>query len=174
MKELPKNGLGTIAQTELDLERILELIPKEHRGIRFERVMKSFHPQEVTSMLELGFALEWALMNTEFKHQLYLLLAADSDDPRAGAVPKTAREWEVAELVAASVIRWLPTSVGCSFLQEAFRRGGGSMQYELPDPVKGMPPLPKPPQRFEEAANDSPETDEFGGEDDGEDDWPMT
>lgn len=172
MNNLPKNGLGTVAQTELDLERLLELIPKEHRGIRFERVMKSFHPQENTSMLELGFAVEWALMNTEFRHQLYSILSSDPDDPREYAVPKTRREWEVAELVAASVIRWLPTSVGCSFLKEAFRRGGGSMSYELPDPEKGMPPLPPPPQRFEEAANDSQPDDFDHGSDD--DDWPPT
>ena len=121
-------------------------------------------------MLELGFALQWALENTGTKNQLYMNLVADSDDPRAYAVPKTDREWEVAELVAASIIRWLPTSVGCCFLQEAFRRGGGSMSYELPNLEKGMPPLPEPSQRSEEAASDSQSDDP---DEDG-DDWPMT
>lgn len=142
MNELPKNGLGILAQNELELTKILELIPIQHRGIRFDRVLSSVHPQENTRMLELGFAIAWALQNVECKSQLNSILAADVDDPRAYATPKTTREWEVAELVAASLIRWLPTSVGCCFLQEAFRRGGGSMSYNLPDPEKGMPPLP--------------------------------
>ncbi len=141
MKELSKNGLGTIAQSQLDVQRILDLIPQVHRGLRFERVLTSFHPQENTSMLELGFAIQWALENSRTREILYSILVADADEPRAYAVPKTSREWEVAELVAATLIRWLPTSVGCCFLQEAFRRGGGSMGYVLPNPEKGMPPL---------------------------------
>jgi hypothetical protein len=167
MGKLPIDGLGAVAQMELELEKILELVPKEHRGLCFERVMKTFHPQENTSMLELGFAVQWALENTGMGHRLNSTLAADSDDLRAYAAPQTAREWEVAELVAASVIRWLPTSSGCCFLQEAFKRGGGSMSYELPDLEKGMPPLPEPPYRFKEAANDSqPEDFDPDGDDD--------
>ncbi len=149
MKNPSEQGLGKLAQNELELERILALIPEEHRGIRFERVLSSCHPQENTRMLELGFAIEWAMTNT-FRDQLGSVLAAEVDDPRLNAVPKTDREWEVAQLVAASIIRWLPTSVGCSFLQEAFRRGGGSMSYTLPDPKHGMPPLPQPMSRTDE------------------------
>lgn len=149
MDKLPASGLGALARMELELQRIFELVPTEHRGLRFERVMQNFHPQQNTCMLELGFAIEWALRNTGIQHQLYTNLATDSDDPRANAAPKTGRDWEVAELVAATTIRWLATASGCSFLQEAFKRGGGSMNYELPDPVKGMPPLPTPSQRFE-------------------------
>ena len=141
MNKLPKNGLDLVVQNQLELERILKLIPPEYRGIRFERVLSSCHPQENTRMLELGFAITWALQNTGGKAQLNSILAAEVEDPRACAVPQTEREWEVAELVAASIIRWLPTSVGCCFLQEAFKRGGGSMSYELPNPKKGMPSL---------------------------------
>lgn len=148
MNKPSEQGLGKLAQNELELERILALIPEEHRGIRFERVLSSCHPQENTRMLELGFAIEWARANA-FRDQLGSVLAAEVDDPRLNAVPKTVREWEVAQLVAASIIRWLPTSVGCSFLQEAFRRGGGSMSYELPDPKRGMPPLPEPAQTID-------------------------
>ena len=141
MSALPKNGLGVLAYNELELDKILKLVPREHRGIRFERVLSSCHPQENTRMLELGFALAWALENTEHRARLISILNADTEDPRAYAAPKTQRELEVAELVAASVIRWLPTTIGCCFLQEAFRRGGGSMNYTLPDPRNGMPPL---------------------------------
>lgn len=141
MNSYPSNGLRLIASNQVELEAVLGLIPKEHRGVRFERVLNNCHPQENTRMLELGFAIEWALQNTGSRHTLNSILAVDADDPCAYAVPKTEREWEVAELVAASVIRWLPTAVGCGFLQEAFRRGGGSISYELPDPEKGMPPI---------------------------------
>lgn len=141
MNKAPMSGLDVITRNRLELEEILGLVPKEHRGARFERVLNSCHPQENTRMLELGFAIQWALANTGTGHQLYSILNADPDDPRAYAAPKTDREWEVAEYVAATMIRWLPTSIGCCFLQEAFRRGGGSMSYELPDPEKGMPPL---------------------------------
>lgn len=57
----------------------------------------------------------------------------DSDDPRVGVHPRTPREWEVAEFVAATIIQWLPTSVGCGFLKEAFTQGGGDVNYTLPE-----------------------------------------
>lgn len=138
------NAQGVLVRNELDLIRILEHIPQEHRGLGFERaVLVGLHPQENTRMLELAFALVWAEYNTGCKYQLESMMRGREDDPRIHAAPRTDREWEVASLVAASIIRWLPTSVGCCFLQEAFRRGGGSMGYELPDPMKGMP-LPDP------------------------------
>ena len=149
MKKPREPGLSKLVQNELELERILALIPEEHRSVRFERVLSSCNPQENTRMLELGFAVEWAMANA-YRDQLGSILAAEVDDPRLEAVPKTAREWEVAHLVAASIVRWLPTSVGCSFLQEAFKQGGGSMSYELPNPKRGMPPLPQPVQTTDE------------------------
>lgn len=172
MNGLPTNGLGTISQVELDLERILELIPEEHRGVLFERVMSNFAP-ETSSMLELGFALEWAKENTGGKDLLTSLLGTYEGDLRAYAVPKTEREWVVARLVAASIIQWLPTACGCSFLDIAFNRGGGSMSYTLPDPEKGMSPLPEPPHIVNEAPKATrPLSDEHG--DDEDDDWPIT
>ncbi|MFA5131892.1 MAG: hypothetical protein WC444_01035 [Candidatus Paceibacterota bacterium] len=173
MEALPKNGLGILSQNEIDLEKILEMVPVECRGLRFERVMRTFHPQEVTSMLELGFAIEWAQRNNGANNRLLgTFLQADEDDPRKNSIPCTAREWEVAELVAATMVRWLPTAVGCSFLQAAFKQGGGSMNYTLPDPAKGIPSFPSSPP---EAVNDpGPITGGGGDENDGDDDWPMT
>jgi hypothetical protein len=140
VKDPLKAGLGILAQNLAELEGILALVPVEHRGIRFERVLNNFNPQDSTCMLERGFAIEWAEAN-KWRNQLGSILDGEANDPRIDAAPRTPREWEVAQLVAASLIRWLPTSVGCSFLQEAFKRSGGSMSYVLPDPKRGMPPL---------------------------------
>lgn len=128
------NGLEAIAVAQLEIEQIFSLVPVEQRGLLFERVIKNFHPQATTSMLELGFALEWSAMNNRPGRDplLVSLLTPDSDDPRKEATPKNAREWKVAELVAATLMQWLPTSVGTSFLLCAFRRGGGSFSYTLP------------------------------------------
>lgn len=141
MQNPNQSGMQRLAEDQAELEVILGLIPETYRGIRFERVLSSCHPQENTRRLELGFALTWVLAHRQ-RDQLGLILAAEAGDPRLSAVPLTEREWEVANLVAASVIRWLPTAVGCHFLQEAFQRGGGSMTYTLPDPKAPMPPLP--------------------------------
>jgi len=145
MKKSLELGLAILAQNELELENILALIPEAHRGIKFDRVLSSCHPQENTRRLELGFAIKWAQANA-CSDLLASILAAEVEDPRFKAAPRTAREWEVARLVAASIFQWLPTSVGCCFLQEAFKLGGGSMSYELPDTEQGMPSLPEPVQ----------------------------
>jgi hypothetical protein len=116
------------------LEELAERIPKEHRGILFERVLKAFHPQENTRRLELGFAETWAERNSPEAGALLLsLLCADTNDPRAEFIPRSEREWQVAYLAAATIMQWLPTSVGCSFLAEAFRKGGGEFRYTLPN-----------------------------------------
>ena len=106
-------------------------IPSRHRGVLFTRVLPGHHPQDNTRRLEAGFAEEWSERCKE--SLLERLLCTGENDPRREFVPRTEREWEVAHLVAASVIQWLPTSVGCSFLRSAFRRGGGDFKYRLPD-----------------------------------------
>jgi hypothetical protein len=130
--------MSVLAQDQIEIERILALIPKRHRGIRFERVLSNFHPQENTRRLELGFAITWANKNNDSSNYLESILAAEADDPRIDAHPITDRDCQVAELVAASIMRWLPTAVGCSFLKEAFEKGGGTMSYTLPDISKPM------------------------------------
>jgi hypothetical protein len=134
MSDIPSNGLGKIAEAELEILKILEQVPLQHRGLLFERVVKTFHAQETTSILELGFALEWADMNRESRSSPILesLLLPDSTDLRKGDVPQNEREWQVAHLTASTLVQWLPTSVGTSFLWSAFRRGGGSFSYTLP------------------------------------------
>ena len=134
MTDIPSNGLGKIAEAELEIMKILEQVPLQHRGLLFERVVKSFSAQETTSMLELGFALEWAEMNRESRGDLILesLLLPNSTDPRKGDVPQNEREWRVAQLTASTLVQWLPTSVGTAFLWSAFRRGGGNFSYTLP------------------------------------------
>ncbi len=109
-------------------------IPVAHRGVMFSRILPGQHPQENTRLLEAGFVKEWS-KECE-RYLLERLLNTDPDDPRRNFVPRNEREWEVAHLVAASIIQWLPTSVGCGFLDNAFRRGGGSFEYRLPIPSR--------------------------------------
>lgn len=125
------NGLGVIATLEINLEELGKKIPREHRGVHFERILENFHPQKNTCQMERGFAEEWAEENIR-NDRLGKLLSTGEDDPRRGAAPRTKREWEVAYFVAATLIQWLPTSIGTSFLRCAFRRSGGSMTYTMP------------------------------------------
>ncbi len=114
----------------IDYERLRLDIPTDCRGVLFERIFEGNHPQENTRRLEVGFVEEWAEKN---KHALLqTILSTDSDDPQRKRLPVTAQEWQVAELVAASIIQWLPTSIGCAFLRDAFERGGGKFSYALP------------------------------------------
>ncbi|GEM_PF-4359173 len=115
-----------------DFEKNKLGIPTKHRGVLFTRVLEGHHPQDNTRRLEAGFAEEWSIRNKE-NHILESLLCTDENDPRREFVPRTEREWEVAHLVAATVVQWLPTSIGCSFLHGAFQRGGGGFKYRLPD-----------------------------------------
>ena len=128
-----------IAEQLENLDAVLARIPTEHRGILFERVLESFHTQENTRRLELAFALLWAQRNQEnggnqLVHLLHAqAIAGHAPDPRAEYLPQNEREWKIACLVAATVIQWLPTSVGCGFLRQAFENAGGKFSYELPD-----------------------------------------
>lgn len=135
MESTPQDGLSLIAAQEVEMEELLKKIPREHRGVLFERVCKKFHPQENTRRLERSFAEVWAEKNNPSQGSsiLRLILSAEESDPRRGSCPKNAREWEVAYLVAATFAQWLPTSIGCHFLNEAFRRGGGTFRYTLPN-----------------------------------------
>lgn len=127
------SGLETVAEILVSMEDLCAKIPLEHRGVLFERVLRQFHPQENTRKLELAFAETWAERNDEYRNPLLCsLLTADDDDARRNCVPQTKREWQVACLVAATIVQWLPTSGGCSFLHEGFKRGGGRFSYELP------------------------------------------
>lgn len=114
-----------------DFEKDKLGIPRKHRGVLFARILEGQHPQENTRLLEEGFVNEWSEENQ--RDLLEMILCTEKDDPQRKFVPKTRREWEVAHLVAASIIQWLPTSVGCSFLGRAFKRGGGDFSYRLPD-----------------------------------------
>lgn len=107
-------------------------IPKQHRGILFRRVLEGSLIQANTRRVEAGFAEEWSERNKEAP-LLERLLCTGQSDPRQEFIPRTEREWQVAHLVVATVIQWLPTSMGCSFLQSAFQRGGGDFKYRLPD-----------------------------------------
>lgn len=122
-----------------DAENLLEKIPIECRGVGFNRVFPTVHMQENTCRLQTGFVRMWA---EKYKESLLQsILRASDQDPQFARLPKTEREWEVAELVAATLIQWLPTTAGCGFLQHAFDRGGGSMKYKLPDEEAWMPEL---------------------------------
>lgn len=113
-----------------DYKRLRLDIPREHRGIRFERIFENNHPQETTRLLEIGFVEEWSQRNGQ--GILQHILSTRTENPQSKRLPQTPREWEVAELVAASIIQWLPSATGCSFLDRAFVRGGGKFNYTLP------------------------------------------
>ncbi|MDP3958156.1 MAG: hypothetical protein Q8Q36_01675 [bacterium] len=134
MENTPSGGLLCLARQEAEAEELLEKIPKEHRGVLFQRVCKEFHPQEDTRRLERSFAEVWAERNSIAYGPsiLHLILSAEESDPRREYVPRNEREWQVAYLVAATIVQWLPTSGGCHFLTEAFRRGDGTFSYTLP------------------------------------------
>ncbi|MBP6888773.1 MAG: hypothetical protein KBC21_03655 [Candidatus Pacebacteria bacterium] len=122
-----------------ECERLLLDIPIACRGARFERIFPRTTMQDNTRQLEAGFVNLWA---EKYKESLLPgILGNNGEDPQFARLPKTEREWEVAELVAATLIQWLPTTAGCSFLQHAFDRGGGSMKYKLPDEEAWMPEL---------------------------------
>jgi hypothetical protein len=108
-------------------------VPAQHRGVLFTRVLPGQHPQENTRCVEAGFVEEWSERNKEDPFLEKLLSAAAEHDPRREFVPRTRRKWEIAHLAVATIIQWLPTSVGCSFLRSAFERGGGDLKYRLPD-----------------------------------------
>ena len=122
-----------------NINAVLTQIPEEHRGVLFERVFEGFNFQENTRRLELAFALLWARHNSEtggnrLVHLLHAqTIAGKEPDSRAKFLPKDEREWKVACLVAATIIQWLPTAVGASFMAEAFRQAGGTFTYELPN-----------------------------------------
>ena len=127
------------AQQEL-LENLLEAIPVEHRGIFFERLLPAFNPQENTRKLKVAFSLLWAERNTQTGDSLltHLLhghtIAGQGPSPQEEFLPQTEREWRIACLVAATLIQWLPTSVGCDFLREGFKRAGGNLMTTPPLP----------------------------------------
>ena len=108
----------------------LNISPK-HRGVGFTRALKGQHPQENTRQLIMGFSEEWSKMGEE--NFLEKLLCTGEVDPRQEFIPRDTREWEVAHLVAATIVQWLPTTIGCSFLKKGFQRGGGDFKYRLPD-----------------------------------------
>jgi hypothetical protein len=114
-----------------DTTDILKAIPNEHRGILFERVFEQFHPYKDIQLLERSFSLEWAKRNSEAGGELLfnLLYAETINDscehsPQHESLPDTVQEWDTAYLVAATLIQWLPTPAGCSFLRKCFEAGG--------------------------------------------------
>ena len=128
-----------VAEHKDNTEAVIAQIPEQHRGAMFERVLEAFHPQENTRRLELAFALIWAQRNSEMggnllTHVLHgATISGEEPGPHASFLPQNKREWDVACMVAATVVQWLPTSAGCSFMAEAFRKAGGTLNWELPD-----------------------------------------
>lgn len=114
----------------MDFEKKRLDIPMESRGVLFERILTGNHPQGNTRILEAAFVKKWAEENA--RGLLENILATDPSDDVFDNLPKNQREWDVARVVAASIIQWLPTTVGCCFLEESFQRAGGNLHYELP------------------------------------------
>ena len=119
----------------LDIEENNTGIPATHRGLRFMRTLKSLYPEDITTPVEEALARLWSDRNIR-NSLLGQLLSADRDNPRRGLIPVTDREWDVAHLVAATLIQWLATQEGCWFLEEAFKKSGGELTFRLPAWVK--------------------------------------
>jgi hypothetical protein len=115
-----------------DYERWKLGIPRDCRGVLFDRIVEGNHPQENTRLLEAAFVEEWAKRSDHCLLEGFIL-NTNATDPQVVFLPATVREWQVARLVAASVVQWLATQVGCGFLEAAFKRGGGTLSYTLPE-----------------------------------------
>jgi hypothetical protein len=131
--------MGEILSKELDeLEKTFKLIPKQHRGVSFLRLFSQFHPYEDVRRVQLALAQVWAERNADPGGHLltYLLHAAAMNDVETGTrtefLPGTEREWNVACLVAATIIQWLGSPVGNRFLSEAFQKAGGTLTTTYP------------------------------------------
>ena len=135
-----------IAELMDNINAVLARIPPEHQGILFQRLFEGFHPQENTRRIELALAAEWAERNSEIGGNLLVHLlhphaaSGKEPDPREADTPQSKRELMVAQLVAATIVQWLGTSIGMGFLQTAFRNAGGKLSYELPDTSGYEPP----------------------------------
>lgn len=129
-----KRGRTLVPQEEV--RRILDAVPHEHRGIGFNRLLEGYHPYESIRRLEVSLAEEWAKENNGKPDGGELLMTlfmnVDENDPRRHEIPKDKREWEVADLIAATLMQWLPTNIGRAFMEEAFRRAGGHVTFTLP------------------------------------------
>jgi hypothetical protein len=130
MEKLYRNGKSVLAENEVQLEGLLESIPPEHRGLKFERVLDTFAQIPNTSTRELAFATEWAWRNTEVPVKLLDSILAQIEPPIGrGKAPKTTRDWQVARTVSATIIQWLATREGRTFLEDASRRAGDSVTF---------------------------------------------
>jgi hypothetical protein len=121
------------------LNELLQKIPEHHRGILFERVLAGFAPNTKTAALERGLAETWAKMNDIENAPLLerLLFRNDVEDfGQMDSAPQNNREWEIAYLVAATIIQWLGTPVGCAFLKEAFEKGGAQLEFKFKEKNK--------------------------------------
>lgn len=131
---------SVLDQQQRLLEHLFEVIPEEHRGFFFERLLPAFHPQENTRRLKVTLAILWAQRNSEAGGNLltHILhghtIAGQGPSAQQEFLPQTEREWKIACLVAATLIQWIPTAVGCGFLREGFERAGGKITIEFPSP----------------------------------------
>ena len=115
----------------IEAEEAFRKVPEEHRGLSFERTLSSFAPNDVSRKFELALAIEWARLNdSSQKEILASILCRKTDSPKHPNGLKKVKRRD--QLVAASVIQWLGTRVGESFLKEAFRSAGGNVTITYP------------------------------------------
>ena len=124
-------GDRVIAADIAEIESLLALIPPAYRGLRFNRLVSTLGATEVTRLLEVSFATTWYEHN-RYDNRFVRLLSPGAEDQKKGSAPRTEREWEVAELVAATLIQWLATPVGTALFFQAFRAAGGEITHKLP------------------------------------------
>lgn len=118
----------------------IEDIPREYRGVLFERVLKGFAPFENRRKLELAFALVWADRNAASGDRLLASLLYPNGTQEDERAPATAREWEVAHLTAATIMQWLGTPSGFGYLREAIEKNGGHFDCRPPLCDEAAPP----------------------------------
>lgn len=119
----------------LTFEELKGRIPQEHRGVQFDKLEKGCHPHEGVRRLEMMFTDRWAQRNNarnEHSPLLLRLLTTDGNDPAKKDAPASGREWRVAYLAAATLIRWLPTNSGRGFQRSVYENVGGKAEFTLP------------------------------------------
>ena len=103
-------------------------VPPRNQGIHFEDLLLADNEMR-TDEQRVGRALAvlWARRNAE--NSFLCRLLANDTSSRSSEIARTLREWDVAYLTAATIIQWIGTPDGMSFLKEAFASGGGSLEH---------------------------------------------
>ncbi len=109
------------------IEQIMGMKPIQHVGYRSDRTVW----QDPSGKLERTLAHEWVRINTLYQGGfLDRMLESYHDDDTLNGVPIPVTERDAR--VAATVIQWLGTNVGWSFICSALQKAN----YTIPQPIR--------------------------------------